>query len=212
PGSNVTLPPRTRAGSGASNRGSIRTLPVKYSADPLPEGCEPLRLISIVFSLLKQLRIPVRYQQELRYRARHELDRRRSGLSGYHGVNIACAVGAVLGVIHSVDLVVDAGVGFLQGDVLLDAAGPDVAFVARLGAAEPGGSAPAPGSDVQVVADEEDRLVVGNTDAADRATRAGDADDGHGLSRADLGGDDRMVARPHNIGEGQQRRQQRVVA
>src|SRR5215213_5768294 len=29
-------------------RGSTRTLPVKYSAGPLPEGCEPLRLISIV--------------------------------------------------------------------------------------------------------------------------------------------------------------------
>src|ERR671925_936547 len=42
PGSNVTLAPRARAGSGASNRGSIRTLPVKYSAGPLPEGCEPL--------------------------------------------------------------------------------------------------------------------------------------------------------------------------
>jgi hypothetical protein len=36
PGSNVTLAPRARAGSGASNRGSIRTLPVKYSAGPLP--------------------------------------------------------------------------------------------------------------------------------------------------------------------------------
>src|SRR6266478_328863 len=36
PGSNVTLPPRTRAGSGASNRGSTRTVPVKYSSGPLP--------------------------------------------------------------------------------------------------------------------------------------------------------------------------------
>jgi hypothetical protein len=47
-GSNVTLTPSRRAGSGGSNRGSIRTVPVKYSAGPLPEGCEPLRLISIV--------------------------------------------------------------------------------------------------------------------------------------------------------------------
>src|SRR5207253_3894006 len=47
PGSNVTLAPRTRAGSGASNRGSTRTVPVKYSAGPLPEGCEPLLLMSI---------------------------------------------------------------------------------------------------------------------------------------------------------------------
>src|SRR5258705_8177122 len=41
PGSNVTLAPRARAGSGASNRGSMRTVPVKYSAGPLAEGCEP---------------------------------------------------------------------------------------------------------------------------------------------------------------------------
>src|SRR5213595_2208556 len=47
PGSNVTLAPRTRAGSGASNSGSIRTLPVNQSAGPLLEGCEPLLLISI---------------------------------------------------------------------------------------------------------------------------------------------------------------------
>src|SRR6185295_1481983 len=47
PGSKVTIAPRTRAGSGASNSGSIRTEPVKYSAGPLPEGCEPFCLISI---------------------------------------------------------------------------------------------------------------------------------------------------------------------
>src|SRR5579884_1667507 len=47
PGSKVTLAPRTRAGSGASNRGSRRTLPVKYSAGPLPEGCEPLLVMSM---------------------------------------------------------------------------------------------------------------------------------------------------------------------
>src|SRR5581483_11363185 len=47
PGSNVTLATRTRAGSGASKRGSMRTVPVKYSAGPLPEGCEPILLISI---------------------------------------------------------------------------------------------------------------------------------------------------------------------
>src|SRR5437764_7246768 len=48
PGSNVTLAPRARAGSGASNKGAIRTLPVKYSAGPLPDGCEPLLVIFIV--------------------------------------------------------------------------------------------------------------------------------------------------------------------
>src|SRR6266404_1626847 len=47
PGSKVTLAPRARAGSGASNRGSIRTVPVKYSAGPLLEGCEPFLLMSI---------------------------------------------------------------------------------------------------------------------------------------------------------------------
>src|SRR6185295_12409103 len=49
PGSNVTLAPTARAGSGASNRGSIRTVPVNQSAGPLPDGPEPLRLISIGF-------------------------------------------------------------------------------------------------------------------------------------------------------------------
>src|SRR6266545_4777840 len=48
PGSNVTLAPRARAGSGASNSGSIRTLPVKYSAGPLADACEPLRRTFIV--------------------------------------------------------------------------------------------------------------------------------------------------------------------
>src|SRR5581483_105061 len=48
PGSNVTLAPTARAGSGAWNRGSMRTVPVKYSTCPLPEGCEPLLLMSIV--------------------------------------------------------------------------------------------------------------------------------------------------------------------
>src|SRR5271165_5210240 len=46
-GSKVTLAPKTRAGEGALKSGSTRTAPVKYSAGPLPEGCEPLRLISI---------------------------------------------------------------------------------------------------------------------------------------------------------------------
>src|SRR6478672_5410593 len=47
PGSNVTEAPAARAGSGAVNSGSMRTVPVKYSAGPLREGCEPPRLISI---------------------------------------------------------------------------------------------------------------------------------------------------------------------
>src|SRR5438093_12179028 len=47
PGSNVTLTASTRAGSDAWISGSIRTTPVKYSAGPLPEGCEAFLLISI---------------------------------------------------------------------------------------------------------------------------------------------------------------------
>src|SRR5213596_2087255 len=60
PGSNVTLAPRTRAGSpatpefseggGASNSGSILTLPVNQSAGPLVGDCVPDLLISMCFS------------------------------------------------------------------------------------------------------------------------------------------------------------------
>src|SRR6266487_50681 len=52
PGSNVTLAPRTRAGSGASNSGPIRTVPVNQSADPVVELCERTLLISMFFSQL----------------------------------------------------------------------------------------------------------------------------------------------------------------
>ena len=51
PGSNVTNPAETRDGSVAGNSASIRTLPVKCSAGPLAEGCEPLCLISIALDL-----------------------------------------------------------------------------------------------------------------------------------------------------------------
>src|SRR6266581_8917746 len=47
PGSNVTLAQRTRAGSGASKSGSMRTVPVNQSVGPLFDGCDPLLLISI---------------------------------------------------------------------------------------------------------------------------------------------------------------------
>src|SRR6266567_4644467 len=46
PGSNVTQAPAALAGLFAWSKGSTRTAPVKYSADPLVEACEPLRLIS----------------------------------------------------------------------------------------------------------------------------------------------------------------------
>src|SRR5690349_13421252 len=47
PGSKVTLAPVTRAGADAVNSGSMRTVPVNQSAGPLPDGCAPLRLISM---------------------------------------------------------------------------------------------------------------------------------------------------------------------
>src|SRR6266404_9877013 len=58
PGSNVTIAPRTRAGSGASNSGSIRTLPVNQSAGPSVETCEPLLLIFMYEPLQDGLRGP----------------------------------------------------------------------------------------------------------------------------------------------------------
>src|SRR5436305_14761404 len=48
PGSNVTLAPAARAGAFAWNSGSTRTLPVNHSAGPLPDGCDPFLLISIL--------------------------------------------------------------------------------------------------------------------------------------------------------------------
>src|SRR6266550_5410813 len=48
PGSNVTLAPDARAGALAWNSGSTRTAPVNQSAGPLPDGCEPFRLMSMV--------------------------------------------------------------------------------------------------------------------------------------------------------------------
>src|SRR5271154_7091421 len=45
PGSNLTLAPEARPGSGTSNSGSIRTVPVNQSAGPCLDGCEPLLLI-----------------------------------------------------------------------------------------------------------------------------------------------------------------------
>src|SRR5438445_8622941 len=53
PGSKVTAAPAVRAGAYAWNKGSIRTVPVNHSEGPLPDGCEPQRLISIFDSSLK---------------------------------------------------------------------------------------------------------------------------------------------------------------
>jgi len=50
-GSKVTLAQATRAGSGAVNSGSMRTVPVNHSAGPLVEACVPLRLICMMVLL-----------------------------------------------------------------------------------------------------------------------------------------------------------------
>ena len=44
PGSKVTYAPLERDGDGALNSWSMRTVPVKYSAGPLAEGCDPFFL------------------------------------------------------------------------------------------------------------------------------------------------------------------------
>lgn len=48
----MTLVLTVRAGFFAWNRGSMRTVPVKYSADPFVDDCEPLRMISISQSFI----------------------------------------------------------------------------------------------------------------------------------------------------------------
>ena len=60
PRSKVTLAPRTRPGSGASNSGSMRTVPVNQSAGPLVDASDPTLLISMFKSRLKFLTMPVR--------------------------------------------------------------------------------------------------------------------------------------------------------
>jgi len=75
-------------------------------------------------------------------RARHEPDRRRSRLRAHDSANDVCCVAAVLGAVRDVDLVLEIVAGIGEGDVLGDAAGLDAAFVAYLGAAEPGTPAP----------------------------------------------------------------------
>src|SRR6266478_7363079 len=71
PGSNVTLAPATRAGSGAWNRGSIRTVPVNQSAGPLFDGCDPHFLISILDSFLWIDALAARHRSML---TRHSLN------------------------------------------------------------------------------------------------------------------------------------------
>src|SRR3954451_18329805 len=47
PGSKVTYAPLVRAGAGARKSWSMRTVPVKYSAGPLADACDPFFLSSM---------------------------------------------------------------------------------------------------------------------------------------------------------------------
>lgn len=73
PGSKVTLAPLTCAGPGDWNSGSIRTLPVKYSAVPRLAGWEPLRWMSMRVSSHRRMR---------RWRDIHAGTSAPAGLSG----------------------------------------------------------------------------------------------------------------------------------
>ncbi len=55
PGSKVTVLASARLASLATNKGSIRTLPVNHSAGPLREACDPFRVISTIFLHLADL-------------------------------------------------------------------------------------------------------------------------------------------------------------
>ena len=97
------------------------------------------------------------------------------------------------GAVRGVDLVGEIAVSAREGDVLLDAAGPDVALVARLGAAVPGGSGAVHRADVEIVAvaDDPDRQ---------RAARRAVAPQRRELQLVRLPDLGKLVARPRVIG------------
>src|SRR5829696_1518901 len=74
--------------------------------------------------------------------AGYELDRRGLRLRVDDAADDPFAVAVVLVTVGGVDGVVEVGVGVGEGDVSVDAAGPDVALVAHLGAGEPAAGAP----------------------------------------------------------------------
>src|SRR2546421_1677399 len=76
PGSKVTLAALTLAGSERSNSGSTRTVPVNHSAGPLPEGCDPTRLISITRG---SYTAPARIGYEELPKCQPELEEKRGG-------------------------------------------------------------------------------------------------------------------------------------
>jgi hypothetical protein len=95
----------------------------------------------------------------------YQFDRRGPRSRAQCRVDYVWGVAAVLGAVCSVDLVLDVTVSvgdIHEGDVFLDTAGPDPAFVAHLGASVPRGGAPVYGPDVEVIAyaDDPDRHRV----------------------------------------------------
>src|SRR6266436_9847996 len=106
PGSNVTLEPSARAGAFASNNGSILTVPVKYSAGPLLEACEPTLLISISWPSLLLL---------LRSRG-YDLNSRSTGACTNHWFQIRDAL--VLRAVSVVDPIIDRPVDRLESHFL----------------------------------------------------------------------------------------------
>src|SRR5512132_3054348 len=88
--------------------------------------------------------------------AGYELDRGGSGLRVHAAADDPFAVAAVLVAVGGVDGVVEVGVGVGEGDVLVGAAGPDVALVAHLGGGEPAAGTPVHGADIEVVAHPDD--------------------------------------------------------
>src|SRR3989442_2385535 len=83
------------------------------------------------------------------FRARHELERCGTRLRADDVVDDAGGVAVVLGAVRGVDLVVLLH-GLDEENVLVDAAGPDVAFLTLTGATEPGGRSYVAGSVVTV--------------------------------------------------------------
>src|SRR6202034_3921860 len=79
-------------------------------------------------------------------------DRRGPGARAGDRVGDALGVPAVLVPVGRVDLVVEAVVGVGEGHLPVHAPGLDAAFVADLGAAEPGRGRPVDGPDIQAAA------------------------------------------------------------
>src|SRR5919106_3626379 len=88
--------------------------------------------------------------------AGHELDRRGSRLGIHDAADNPFAVTVILVAVGGVDGVVEGGVGVGEVDVLVDATGPDVTFMADLGGREPATGTPVHGADIEVVAHPDD--------------------------------------------------------